>query len=233
MVGSMAELHSATQAAIDRLIPVLERSAPALLESLNQPVSERDLDALKRAIDPYPIPAEFETWLRFADGQHYDAGWWPVIDGPLTPAGEIVDLYTVGLEAQPPGLLPISYVNRAQVSIELAGPGTPALIDTSLESVEWRIVAPSIPALLDAVTGLARSGHLEGWPAFYAPDRDDPDQEAARGRYQASRDALAVATSELLRREDWAGTPFPQGKWFAVEEGPQYWGPVPQLDVGI
>jgi hypothetical protein len=210
-------------------VPVLERRLPALLGSLNQPVTESDLDALKRAIDPYELPAEYETWLRFADGQRHQAGWWPVIDGPLLPAHQVVDFYSVGLQDQPSGLLPISYASHYQVSIELAKDESTVLIETTVSSAEWRIIAPSMPDLIRTVGELAEMGALNDWPNIYRLHLEQVDSDAAIREHQARRSALASISADLLGQSDWSHSPFAQGKWFVREEGPSYWGAFPLL----
>lgn len=225
----MGRPHDATQSAIDRLVPALERRLPALLESLNPPVSDTDLDALKREIDPYELPAEYETWLRFADGQVRQAGWWPVIDGPLLPVAQVIDFYSSGLKFQPPGLLPISYVSHYQVSIELASEEFHGLVDTTVSSVEWQVIAPSLPALIDAVTQLVESGEIDDWPDFYSSNQALPDRQAGVELFLARRRALASRTVKLLAQADWTHAPFAQGEYFVGNNGPSYWGPFPVL----
>ncbi len=223
------DLHYETQAAIDRLVPVLERRLPTLLASLNPPVSNNDLDALKRAIDPYGLPAEYETWLRFADGQRHLAGWWPVIEGPLLPAAQVVGYYSTELQFQPPGLLPISYVSHYQVSIELASEASPTLVETTVSSVEWKVCAPSLPALIDVVSQLVESGEINDWPDYYAPKHGEFDRQVNFQQYQARREAIASKGADLLASSDWTHSPFAQGEWFVRDHGPSYWGPFPSI----
>lgn len=225
--GGMAHSVGSIHQAISDLEKVLRLRLPTLLDSLNAPVSDEDLKALKRAIAPYDLPSDYEVWLRFADGQKHGAGWWPVIDGPLLCASQVIGFYQSGLEFQPPGLLPISYASHYQVSIELAASPPAALIDTTVSSVEWQVIAPSLAAMLRAVTQLVESGHIDDWPSYFHFDGQSAEWDVAVKRLEDRRRPITFAQSEFLRGADWSGSPFPQDEWFDSRDGPSYWGPFP------
>jgi hypothetical protein len=220
----MASEHEATQLAIDRLAPVLEKRLPSLSESLNPPASEADLDVLRRAIAPFELPAELETWLRFADGQRFDViAVWPTFDFcPFWPAEAIAREYPHILQFQPPGLLPLGYQSHYQVSIELAGDGSHSLIETSVDSGDWRVVVPSIADMADVIRELLEAGEIDDWP-FAGPAFNDVAVYQARiSRYQAQ-------LNPLLEQLDWSSAPFPLDEWFGQDVFPARWGPIPAV----
>lgn len=208
-----------TASALERWRRILPTHAPELWHSLRPPASEEDLEQLRRAIDPWPLPASVETWLRFADGS---AGRrFLVVDNCPLPARQIAESYRQLLEFQPPGLLPISYESHVQSSVELQGERTQVVIDTTVSSVEWRVVAPSFPALLHAVADLAEEGYLrDGYPPR-GIDLRSPD---AQRRMNLIRDRWRASLAEY----DWSDSPFPQEEWFNRDDGPAAWGPFPR-----
>ena len=60
--------------ALDRLNRVLPTHAPALWSSRRAPVDAKDLDALRRAVDPYAVPHDLVALLRWSDGQAHQSG---------------------------------------------------------------------------------------------------------------------------------------------------------------
>jgi hypothetical protein len=206
--------------AVERLVLALGERLPGLVESLNEPVSNPDLAALKRAIDPFSLPSEMETWLQFADGQRVGAPPWPVVDVRLRSASEMVELYEGSREFHPPGLLPIGYESHYEISIELASDKSPMLIDTTVSSVEWLILSPSLPGMFDVATHLVLARDLDDW-------LDYPRMTAEQ--YTLMSTTVASRTMDQLSRLDWTGTPFRQDEYFRMEDGPLRWGPMPAV----
>lgn len=200
---------------LERMRAALSRSRPGLLATLNPPASDQDIERLARAIDPIPVPAALETWFRFADGQLWSTGWWPVFNGPLLGIDEAISLYSVGVEFQPRRLFPLSYESHAQISIDLLAGADSPLIDTTVSSTEWRIVAPSLAAAALVVAELVEDDALGEWPI----EMTDFDG------YQAKHAALAERVDSRMKRFDASALPFPIGQWFEAMDGP--WGPFP------
>lgn len=216
----MADTDEATQIAIERLRVTLPSNAPELWAALADPVNDRELDDLRRAIDPWPLPPSVETWLRFADGSGRKR--FPIVESELLSARYIAEMYRVIVEFQPPGLIPISYESHVQASVVMDPAEFPALVNTTTDSVEWQLLAPSLAGALSVIADLAEEGVLrDGYPPHTVDWRDPPQTMSIMGpirdRYQL-----------LLRAHDWTGSPFPPFEWFTQDQTPASWGTWPE-----
>jgi hypothetical protein len=82
---------------LERLDELLPKREPEFWASLNPPVVESDLDALRRLLDPYALHGELVALLQWHDGQSdpkYNEGAWPLLGcGPLLGALGACEFY--------------------------------------------------------------------------------------------------------------------------------------------
>jgi hypothetical protein len=197
---------------LDRLGGVLPERAPVLWESLRAPVAAADLDALRRAVEPFELPGEVVAMLQWADGQEPVGGrevWWPSIScGPLLSAAGTAEQYrflpSITENWQwSPLWLPIARAGWDQAFVEMTTDRPGVVIDASFHDPGTMVVAPSLAAMLDLVTDMIETGLV--------PDPPD-DQEAFR-RHTALIDA----------RADWASWPYDRNIAEDVAAWPPHW----------
>jgi hypothetical protein len=207
-------------AALDRLSASLADNGQEFASSLRPPASDHDLDELRRAIDPYEIPLEVVSLLRWHDGQGYrpepDPPWLlPIESGPLLGASEAAKAYLfLRDETEPwqwcPLWLPIVQHRWWQLAVEIAADAAPGVvIDGDFGAPEVRIKSSSLAALLHATADMAETGRLR-------PPPSGPDY----ARWHAEREELIEA------RADQAGwTNWPYARTLPHDEQASHWPP--------
>jgi hypothetical protein len=189
---------------LDRLMP--ERAAE-LWTSRRPPVTDADLDRLRRAVAPYELPADLITLLRWSDGVPGD--WWPSLSvGALLGAGLAADLYermwkasredpTVGIWSR--CLVPVFQEGWWQGGLEMVDDRPGVIVDGSNPDSPFTVIAPSLLAAVDVVGGmLALDVCL------------DPVAEL-------ERDVL------MARRREWATWPYDREPGRRPEGWPPHW----------
>jgi hypothetical protein len=217
---------SAVDEAIERLSSVLPRCR-ALEASLQGPVSDEDLDALRRAIAPLEIPDELVALLRWADGQPdrwndrltpaqaaSRIPWWPSLnDGVLLSAQRIVRLYRQNRQfdaegmPSPARLLPFCGEQLSQASIEIAEGRVGVVVSTPYDD-GMHLAAPSLASVLEAAADLVEAGHPIG-------DDDWPGRE-----WHAERLTILAARYE---RDGWGNWPYGQELGAYPSSWPEPW----------
>ena len=158
----MADL-SGIGGVLDRLGEALSVQANDVWRSLRPPVAEADLDALGQAVAPYEVPNEVVALLRWADGQEWDAPWFPAFEaGRLLSASEAARHYEWLVAEAAPGapyslLVPIVHEGWSQVGVELVGNGPGAVVDYSFGD-DLRVRAPTLAAMLDVAAEMVVAG---------------------------------------------------------------------------
>lgn len=156
----MEDTHNIA-AALQRLDAALPLGAPWLVPTLRPPVIEQDLQALREAVAPWPLPADLCTYLSWHDGQ-LDAEpyeWWPTLEaGELLPVQRMIRTYESFcaegfMGPWPRGWLPLTAEGWYATAIELVQDRPAVLIDVSVD--HWQPVAPSLAALFHATADLA------------------------------------------------------------------------------
>jgi hypothetical protein len=198
--------------ALRQLADILPTAYPSLWKSFNPPATSEQIAELKSAIEPFPLPAAVETWLRFANGQKWGSVWWPDFDGPMMDVKHIIEHYTLFrtefTHEYPPALMRISTETHYGRSIELISTRTPAILDTGME---YSVVAPSFVAAVESLTEALRRGLIR---------EDDPDDEELREQ----RKQLAAA---IFARHGWMESPYPPGTQIDFDTFPvEWWEPM-------
>jgi hypothetical protein len=181
--------------------------------SRRPPASGADLDALRRAIEPYELPVEVATLLAWADGQQGAAPWWPSIDcGVLLSAARIAEAYAWLCEDTEdwqwsPSWLPVASEGWHQAGVEMDD-RFGVVIDASFPDPEVRVVAPSLTVMLDLVADM-----LEAGVALQGPAGDAAGYE----RWKAERAAL------VARRREWRRWPYDRVIASEVDGWPPHW----------
>ena len=197
---------------IERLSRVLPESAPELWDSLRPPVTSADLDELRRAADPFEIPDDVVTMLRWHDGQGNSPGWppwWPSIScGPLLSAAHAAEHYTwLRDETEDwqwnPLWLPVAREGWNQAGVEMTADRPGVVIDVSFGNPGVIIVAASLAAMLDAAADMIEAG----LPLEQPSDHDE------RRRRAALIDA----------RADWEAWPYDRDIAQGVAGWPPHW----------
>jgi hypothetical protein len=196
-------------AALERLSAVLPKGAPELWGSLRPPVSSADLDVLRRATDPYELPDDVVTMLRWADGQEYGGPWWPSIScGALLSAARAAEHYTWLRDATEEGQwnplwLPVAHAGWNQAGVEMAVDRPGAVIDASFSDPDVSVVAPSLGAMLDATADMIEAGLSVEHPYDF--------------------DELRRRAELLDAREDWVTWPYDRVIASEVAGWPAHW----------
>jgi hypothetical protein len=197
---------------LDRLSRVLPERAPGLWESLRSPVTGADLDALRRAIEPYELPHEVVAMLCWADGQDDRRGWppwWPTVScGPLLSAARIVEMYRFLLDETEdwqwtPLWLPVAHDGWNQAGVEMTVDRPGAVVDASFGNAAVNVVAPSLAAMLDATADMIDAGVSLEQPR----DHDDVRRRAAL----------------IDTRDDWVTWPYDRIIAYEVAAWPPHW----------
>lgn len=194
---------------LDRLTSILRKSAPQVWESLRPAVTDSDLDALRRAIDPYEIPTDLIAMLRWADGQADGAIWWPSMEcGPLLSARRAAEHYTwlrqnVEDWQRSAAWLPIAHEGWNQAALEIAPQGPGIVIDASFPDPA-RLLAPTLAVMLDITAEMIEAGITQ--EAF-----------ADAGVWRAKRAELSD------RRAEWELCPYPRVVATTIADWPAHW----------
>jgi hypothetical protein len=191
--------------ALERLDELLPAREPEFWTSLNPPVSESDLDALRRRMEPYELHKELVALLRWHDGQSdlkYNEGAWPLIEcGPLLGAmgackflefDFLPDSIEVG--AWSASWVPLTAVRHSVTAVELAKPLDGVVIDASFGEPKPAPRAQSLAGMMEAICALVE----EGFPLRESPG-GDLTPERWREREDLVRPFRAVYGS-LVRR---------------------------------
>ncbi len=84
------------EAALERLSAWMSRDRLGIQESMRPPATDRELDELRRAIEPYEVPSEVVAMLRWHNGQPREPAFPPLLplpEGPLLGAGDAAKSY--------------------------------------------------------------------------------------------------------------------------------------------
>jgi hypothetical protein len=202
-----------TAAVLDRLDQVLPDRAPQLWQSRRPPASPADLDALRRAVDPYEVPDEVLALLRWANGQQGNSPSWPSVDcGPLLSATQAAEHYSwlrdeTEIWQWNPLWLPVTHEGWYQAGVEMTSDHPGAVIDGSFPDPEVRVVAPSLAAMLELPAAM-----LEAGVAITPPQ--DP---AGYRRWRDERQAL------IDGHDDWRAWPYDRVIASNVDGWPPHW----------
>jgi hypothetical protein len=213
------------EVALTRLERSLRR-APEVMSSLREPVSDADLDELRRAVSPHELPDDLVTLLRWADGQArtepspWAPAWPGMHDGSsLLPAAGMLARYRFRrsddpLDGEwPARLLPIFGEQLSENSIELVDGRPGVLVATPLDGPMW-VIAPSLAAVIDATAVLLESGHpldAEQWTG-----------EGGYAGWYARREAILEAHYARESRAHW---PHGRNEMTSSEDWPPHWRP--------
>lgn len=155
---------------LERLDALLPEREPEFWASLNRPVVEKDLDALRRLLDPYELHEELVALLRWHDGQRdskHNEGAWPLIEcGPLLSAlgaCEFFELDNHWAESIDAGWwsaswVPITAIRHSVAVVETAGPLDGLVINASFGEPKPTPCAQSLAALMRAICILVEEG---------------------------------------------------------------------------
>jgi hypothetical protein len=159
---------AAALARLDRVLPADVRA------SLRPPVLEADLDAVRRAVEPFQLPDDVVSLWRWADGQEFSARLaWPMLDcGPLSGAASAAESYRwlctqTGEGQWNPLWLPVARAEHLQAGVEMTVERPGVVIDASFGAGVAIVRAPSLAAVLDGTAQLLEAGH-----AFSPPPSD-------------------------------------------------------------
>jgi hypothetical protein len=213
------------EAALTRLKRALPR-APEVMSSLREPVSDADLDKLRRAVSPNELPDDLVTLLHWADGQartepHPWAPVWPGLPdgGSLLPAAGMLERYRFRCSDDPldgewpAQLLPIFGEQLSETSLELVG-GRPGVVVATPLDGPMCVIAPSLAAVIDATAVLLDSGHpldAEQWTG-----------EGGYAGWYARREAIL---QEHYAGEGWDHWPHGRNDMTWPEDWPPHWRP--------
>jgi cell wall assembly regulator SMI1 len=199
-------------AVLERLSVVLPERAPALWESLRAPASLADLDALRQAVDPFELPHDVVTLLRWHDGQGKAPvwpPWWPSIScGPLLSAARAAEHYTrLRDETEDwqwnPLWLPVAHEGWNQAGVEMTPDRSGVVVDASFGNAGVNVVAPSLAAMLDAAADMIEAG----LPLEQPSDHDEVRRRAAL----------------IDARDDWVAWPYDRVITHEVAGWPPHW----------
>jgi hypothetical protein len=171
-------------------------------------VSDSELEALVRVIDPYEIPTDMTALLRWADGQTDGGNWWPSMEcGPLLSARRAAEHYAWLREnvedwQWSAAWLPIAHDGWNQAALEIAPEGTGVVIDASWPDPA-RLLA-TLAVMLDVTAEMVEAGMT---PEAFADARD----------WRARRDELSDA------RPEWELCPYPRVVSTSIDEWPADW----------
>jgi len=183
--------------ALQRLDAALPTGGPWLEATLRPPVVEGDLQALRDAIAPWPLPAELCAYLRWHDGQsdEHAVEWWPTLNaGVLTPTQFMITNYQRACSDDfmgpwPRGWLPLTQEGWNVTALELVQDRPPVLISISVD--HRQLITPSLAAMLHTVADLAAERALISMAEGPAPkEATGADQEvlhrATSQRYEGA-----------------------------------------------
>ena len=174
---------------LDELLP---SGAPELWASLQPGATDHDLELLREAVEPLPIPSVWTELLRWRNGGSWGGPWWPVIDsGHLLGVSEAIDHYrwlcdNVDDWAWHRSWIPITHDSWNQCGVEAGTEETGLVLDGSFPDPPRR-VAPSLVALLHAVCATIEAG---------VPSQPDEYKGPKYETWRARRDAVVTATYE-------------------------------------
>jgi cell wall assembly regulator SMI1 len=157
-----AEFPQATQ----RLDGLLLENEQQFAESLNAGATDRDIEALRVAIQPYELPAEVEMLYRWHNGQKESQPpvWWPLLEaGPLLNTEQAsTEREQLSRICKEPfqwseAWLPITHEGWAQVAVKLDEPLQGLVIDAGFPD-EPSVKAQSLAAVVQAIARLIEAG---------------------------------------------------------------------------
>jgi len=184
--------------ALQRLDAALTTGAPILKSTLRPPATEQDLQALRDAIAPWPLPTDLLAYLRWHDGQSdaFPIEWWPTLDaGVLTPVQYMIKNYETFcskgfMGPWPRGWLPLTQEGWNATALELV-PERPAVL-ISIGVDHRRVIAPSLAAMFHVTADLAENRALIAMSESRVLTAEDPWPGEA---WEASYAAIQRATS--------------------------------------
>jgi cell wall assembly regulator SMI1 len=160
------------EAALQRLGAWMSRDGLEIQESMGPPATDRELDELRRAIEPYKVPSEVVTMLRWHNGQPREPECPPLLplpEGPLLGAGDAAKSYkflTEDLEPWQwcPMWVPILQHRWSQTGVEIVPDGPGVVVEADFGNPRLTIVSSSLAALLHATADMAEAGLLPDPP---------------------------------------------------------------------
>lgn len=146
------------------------RRAGRLLAGKLAPATEQELDALRAAVQPFSVPEEVLTLLRWSNG--WEDGDWPVAfaSGGINPVRNIIESYRQMCDEPSfrsswnPLWMPLFHESWTEGSVELLPAATSVIIHTYWTDDVLTITAPTVAAELDAVADLLDAGLLDENP---------------------------------------------------------------------
>jgi cell wall assembly regulator SMI1 len=161
------------EAALERLSTWLSRDGQEVLQSLRPPATDADLDELRRAIEPYEIPPELVTMLRWHNGQPREPEPPPLLplpEGPFLGTSDAAKSYKLLTEELEPWQwcrlwIPILQHRWSQTGVEVAPDGPGVVIEADFGNPHQAIVSSSLAALMHATADMAEAGLLLSGPS--------------------------------------------------------------------
>jgi hypothetical protein len=193
---------------LERLDDLLPEREPEFWATLKPPVSESDLDALRRQLDPYELHKELVALLRWHDGQsdpEHNEGAWPLIEcGPLLSAQGACEFHAIDFLAESIEIgtwsaswVPITAIRHSVAAVEMAAPLDGLVIDASFGDKPWPR-AQSLAAMMHAICVLVEEGF---------PLREPRGQGLTAERWLEREDLIrpfhTVYGPGLMRRARW------------------------------
>ncbi len=161
------------EGALDRLDAWLSstREGRTVSAGLRPPATNRDIDELRDAIDPYEVPPELAKLLRWHNGEDPRSRpphLLPLDDGgPLLGTTEIAVAYHWLLENLEtwqwnPLWVPVLKHRHQQLAVVLEGPRV--ILHNDFGNAHLRVLSSSLPALMHATADIAEAGFLTDLP---------------------------------------------------------------------
>lgn len=197
---------------IRRLDELLLDHERGFAESLKEPATDSEIEALRVATQPYELIAEVEMLYRWHNGQRESPHRWPLLEaGPLLTTDEaarqrqsLCDICEEPFQWSE-AWLPITHESWGQIAVNLDEPLQGLVINASFPD-EPSVLAESLAAVLEAICCLIETGI----PLYSSPMERPEDPSSAAAWDEERNRALSNPRRPVLQ---W---PLPHPAWFRV-----------------